>query len=205
MLVNEAIELLQKAELHQLSIKDDEKAIIGFINLGIVELHKRFNLWEETAVITTAEGKSSYSLDGTDTDVVFEEQDAHEILFVIDAEDEDGVSLIDNIEPKVKVPRHSKIRVSDMDTGSTITVSYRACPPYLKNQRSTIPLPFQFTEALFHYVGYRAHGSLRGDIKAENNTHYMRFEQSCAQIEAEGLYNQKSLESSKLYKNGFAL
>jgi hypothetical protein len=66
-----------------------------------------------------------------------------------------------------------------------------------------IPLPPQYIEALFNYVGYRGHGSVTGDIKTENNTHYMRFEKSCNTIEAMGLILTEDLVSYKFGNRGF--
>jgi hypothetical protein len=41
-------------------------------------------------------------------------------------------------------------------------------------------------EALLHYIGYRAHGSINGNVNQENNTHYMRFDKSCNLLAREG-------------------
>ena len=73
-----------------------------------------------------------------------------------------------------------------------ISVIYKPAPTWLVYIDETsltqkIPIPPQLIEPLLHYIGYRAHGSMDGNIKAENNTHYMRFVASCDRIEQLGL------------------
>ena len=61
-------------------------------------------------------------------------------------------------------------------------------------KNATLPVPLQLTEALLHYIGYRAHGAMNGSIEAETNTHYQRFEASCQRAIAQGMYTSDSLE-----------
>ena len=50
-----------------------------------------------------------------------------------------------------------------------------------KNIRSKLELPHTYTEALLNYAAYKAHVSVSvsGDMKAENNTYYLRFKNRC--------------------------
>lgn len=211
MIISTAIDLLVQAELKQLSIKDDKNAIRGFINSGILELYKRFNLWEVEAVITMVTGTKLYTLDGNDPNVSIDLSD-HDFLMI---EEVWLVSLDDDIDDKkliindkldkdgVMTPKYNQVYVTTEIDTRTLEVIYRAAPKFLTNEKADIPLPPQFNEALFNYVGYRGHGSVKGDIKSENNTHYMRFEASCSRIKLEGLYTQDSLSSNKFDTRGF--
>ncbi len=203
--ISEAIDLLQEAELKQLKIKDDKKVILGFINLGILEIYKRFNLWEKEAIITTVTGKHLYKLDGTDTDVAIDLSD-HQFMMIEQMFDEDGTELVlnDELDPlSVTTPRYNEVEFVDVTDGAEIGAIYRAAPVFLLHEKQQIPLPPQFFEALFHYVGYRGHGSVKGDLKSENNSHYQRFEKSCASVEYHGLFIQDDLQSTKFEDRGF--
>ena len=50
-----------------------------------------------------------------------------------------------------------------------------------------LDIPEQYIEPLLHYMGYRAHGSMDGNIQTESNTHYMRFEASCNKLKELGV------------------
>jgi len=203
--VSTAIDLLADAELKQLAVKDDKNAVLGFINSGILEIYKRFNLWEEEAIVNMTTGVTTYLLDGTDVNVTMDLSD-HEFLMVEAVYAEDGLLMTLNDEQDVygaSTPKYNRLEVFQETNGETLSVIYRAAPIFLTNEKASIGLPPQFNEALFNYVGYRGHGSVKGDIKSENNTHYMRFEQSCKRIKLEGLYNQDDLVAYKFEDRGF--
>ncbi len=203
--VGDAIDMVQEAELKQLAVKDDKVAIRGFINLGVLEIHKRFVLWQAEAVINMVDGVNSYTLDGTDPNVTMDLTD-HDLLMIDEVYDYDGQLMTINEENDpfgVATPRYNVLEVPEETDGQQLSVIYRGSPKFLTHEKAEIQLPPQFYEALFNYIGYRGHGSLKGDIKSENNTHYMRFEQSCDRIKMEGLYTEDSLHSTKFEDRGF--
>lgn len=205
MLVAEAIELLKEAELKQLSVKNDKDAILGYINMGVLELHKRFSLWQEEAFITMLEGVTRYKLADSDSNVSIDLSD-HDVIKIDEVYAPDGsqISLNDEDDPNgVWTPQPHVIEIMAPIVDGDVSVIYRATPKFMTNERQEIVLPPQFLEALFNYVGYRGHGSVKGDIKSENNTHYMRFEESCKQVRKEGLIAAESLHCHKFEDRGF--
>ena len=203
--VSEAIEILSKSELKQLSLSEDKEAIIGYLNMGITEIHKRFDLWEETATVTMVAGVNKYTISQEDTNVALDSVD-HEFIMItsiFDKEDEKIEINLQKSDYKIKIPRYNVIKIGVPVAGDTLKVNYKAAPKFLTFEKQPIPLPPQYFEALFHYVGYRAHASVDGDIKAENNTHFMRFDQSCKRIAIQGLQNEDSMQIFKLEERGF--
>jgi len=205
MIVSEAIDLLQKGELKQLNIKDDTAAIIGFINLGILELYKRFPLWEAEATITQATGVSTYTLEEADANVDIDLSD-HSLIKIQKVYDEDDLPYVINNEKdedSISTPKYNQIKVATIVPDYEMNVIYRASPIFLTTVRQTIPLPSQFYEALFLYVAFKGQLSVKSGIKEENNTHYIRFEASCDRIKMEGLGVENDMESSKFEQRGF--
>lgn len=219
MLVETAIDILKEAELKQLEIKNDKPAVLGYINSAILEIYKRFNLWEEEAVITIVDGTVNYVLDGVDANVAMDLSD-HNYLFVeqvwlepdatVEEEVEDCLlTLNDRRDPNgVDTPKYNRVKIhvhpdSVLLDARTLKVVYRAAPIALLSEKAAIPLPPQFDECLYSYVGYRGHGSVTGDEKTENNTHYKRFVASCNQVVFQGLYIQDDLASNKFEQRGF--
>ena len=207
--ISDVISLAKNAELKQLAVSEseDDTAILGFLNLGVLEIHKRFPLIQSKAVITVVEGKTLYSLDGTDTDVTVN-LSRNSLLMVDEVHDENSNELGLNDEEDcfgVFTPEYNVIEIPSgtLEFTKTITVVYRAAPNFYTTESTTISLPPQFLECLLHYIGYRGHSSLRGDTKFENNAHYIRFEKSIATIESKGLFTEESLASNKFEKRGF--
>lgn len=198
MTATEVMTLARAGELLQLSptIKNDDSVIIGFINLGLIELYKRFPLRTSEALITLQTAKTIYKLDGTDVDVDL--QDAY--LYLIAAygsKSDDGYSLEDFVLPmneednaySINTVSYNEVQVPLITQGSMISLIYVPKPTKvtLNTIANEVDLPEQFIEALLHYIGYRAHGSMDGNIQTESNTHYMRFEAACNKLRELGV------------------
>lgn len=204
MLVSEAIDIIVGAELKQLAVKDDKPAIINYINLGILELYKRFDIYTEEAIITLVNGTTSYTLNGLDDNVSMGND--HEFMTITSCVDQDGEPVTINDTNDlfgVETVNYNKLKFKSSNISTTVIAEYRAAPSFVLHEKANIPLPPQMFEALFHYVGYRGHGAVKGDIKSENNTHYMRFNQSCKRISIEGLVNKEELSSNSFTLRGF--
>lgn len=208
MIVSEVITLAQGTELKQLAIKDDKELIRGFINMGILELHKRFNLIEREATVTLVDDKFSYLLDGDDTDVVIDltVNELLKITEVWDAEDK-LIALNEQFNlSSITTPDYSTIKIPKLilEAGEVLRVVYRASPNFLLHEKAAIPLPPQFLEALLSYIGYRGHDGLRSSDKTpSHNPHYKRFENSCTRIKSESLHLADSLKANKFSDRGF--
>ena len=62
MTVGQVIDLAKVSELNGLGIAGNDAAIIGFLNLGMLELYKRFTLKYEEYIITLDENVSIYTM-----------------------------------------------------------------------------------------------------------------------------------------------
>lgn len=205
MLVSEAITLLRSSELKQLGLKTQVSDILGYINFGILEIYKRFNLWEAEAVITQVDAVDTYKLDGIDANVTIDLSD-HNLLMIDRIYDsEDLLYIINNEKDPLSIftTKFHEIKVATIVPGDVMTVKYRASPLFLTTDNTEIPLPVQFLEALFMFVGYKGQNSIRSGVKDDSNASYMRFDAACERIKTEGLYLQKDLESNKFESRGF--
>ena len=205
MLASEAITLLKSSELKQLGLKVDTPTVLGFINLGILEIHKRFNLWESEAIITMADSVFLYKLDGIDANVAIDLSD-HSLMMIEEVYDVAGnkVVLNDENDPEsVLTPQYHQIEVVLPIVGETLSVIYRASPKFLTAETQEIPLSLQFTEALFNYVAFKGHGSIKSTGDGKDNSHYLHFLASCKLIKTEGLIAQDDLQSTKFKDRGF--
>ena len=198
MTANEVIALARVGELSKLSIaiKDDNTVLFGFINLGLVELYKRFPLKNDEAIVTLRDGKTIYKLDGTDTDVSMGEPFMYLIGAYEDGTDNDfsasALSLPINEEDNiysVNSISYNSIQIPLVTTGAYISLIYVAKPTKVTalTLDEELDLPDQMIEALLHYIGYRAHGAMDANIQTESNTHYMRFEASCNKLKELGV------------------
>ena len=206
MIVSEAIDLLKKNELKQLAIKDDKPGIIGLINLAVLEVHKRFVLWEAEATINMVADVLTYKLDGVDANVDIDLSD-HDVLLIQEIYYEDGTVAPLNDEndgSSVATPRYHEIELVESVPTEVMYVIYRASPKFMTNEKQTINLPPQFWEAMFFYVGFKAHGSIKTEGPSTSYGYYKQFERSLAVIKEEGLFAQDSMKCHKFEDRGYA-
>lgn len=209
MTVQQMIDMAKAGELKNLVLDTD--TILAALNLGIVELYKRFPLRVEEAIVTLGNNKQYFKMDGTDPDVDMPVDAPY--MWIVSAYGEVPLETpMDNEVSLIELPINDEDNPLSINTvnwytiqvpmsidNETISLIYVAAPVLLTagDLNKTLPIPPQLYEALLHYVGYRAHGALDGNIQAENSTHYQRFEASCQRAKEGGMYTSDSMEMDR--------
>ncbi len=178
--------------------------ILSYVNLANIELHKKFNILQKDMDLDFALAGEEFKL-GDDflhaTSCTF--TDGVEIPINNDKTDiVDGVD--NNVSVMFKDPAKAVIKGTDKDGRTDMILTYTAAPKLAKTINVNLGLPQLYTEALLNYAAYKAHVALKGDMKSENNTYYLRFAESCKQINLLGLRNPDNLDTNtKLTDRGF--
>lgn len=203
MLVSDVIADAKYGELQQLGIKDDVDAILSYINMGMLELYKRFSLRTEEAIVYLDAHTTTYKLEPssqvdmpTDCDLIF--------IQGVYEEDGNRCGMNDEEDPdSILTPLYDTIQVPNPSDYTYLSVMYVATPTRLTSTTEQVKIPPSLYEALLHYIGYRGHGSVDGSINTENNTHYMRFEKSCLMAREYGLTTADEIPYRKVNVKGF--
>ena len=181
--------------------KSDEK-VVGYLNMALIALYNRFQLATEEAIITLRPdiNKIIYTMDSTDADVTVSgaAMKDNDFMSIIAAFEENGDEIPVNDEQNpysIFTTSYNKIQIPLLAQSGYVSVIYRKNPDlvtYVDNGsgdavEASVSLPLQLLEPALHYIGYRAHGAVDGNVNAENNTHYTRFINSCNQVEVLGI------------------
>jgi len=200
MTVNDVATQLKYGELRAVASKHDLAAIVSYINLALIDLYGKFKISRSEQLIDLIDNTSIYPLNPNVmvVETVFNE------LGELAVNDDSNIN-------SVFTPSYDTLQVPNAKTGAQVSVLYIASPETLvvdTNDTITnaqiVRIPPQLLEPLLHYVGYRAHMSVNGDIKAENNTHYIRYNASCKRIVAEGLIRIDTVPASVNLQEGIA-
>lgn len=222
MKVSGYVEFIVAGELQNLAISDvgdltdealctevqlvNQSKFLAYVNMANIELHKRFPIKKQEYPLEDIIDGDTYKLP---TDFLY----AISAMFT-----EDGTEVPINssdpsyntagINTKVSVvidsPNVALIRGTDPDNKRNITLRYAASPILAKKMSTELYLPHVYTEALINYASYKAFVAVSGDGKAENNMYYLRFIESCKQINLLGLQNPDNLDNNtKLDARGF--
>ena len=217
MRLSKIIRQARNGELKALSPGDKtDEVVIDYINLAMIALYSKFQLKTDEAIIELSSARTLYKLNGEDTAVRVDGQIKTEddVMQLIGAYDEKGPIAINNEHEPYSIYQtsYNTVQVPMPEDGAYVGIIYKAGPEDIVYTDSgdgsandqEVALPMQLLEALLHYVGYRAHGSLDGAIDAENNTHLMRFKASCDEAIRNGVIPADSLEMTNDRK-GFVL
>ena len=213
MTVQEVIDMAKFGELRNLKLGNlEDRAIVSYINLGLIELYKRFPLSVKEAIIELTDATNSeYTLPSDCMWLVSaygevpedEPYTEYNELTINDENDPLSVNTVSwntvQIPLGIKGSYVSLIYVAAPDATQKIT--YDEAGTYLTKE---LQLPAQLIEPLLFYIGYRAHGAMDGNIQSESNTHYMRFDKSCQKIKTEGMFTNDNLDMTRVTDKGFA-
>ena len=205
MIVQDIINAARYSEVGNTAIKDNTDAILTFMNLGLLELHKRFPLRVEQTVLTLSNTTTTFNLPST-------------FMYPLAAygEDKDGNIDMEHVLPindesnpeSIFFSTFKQVQVPDTLDGSSAVIVFAAKPDkYTADDLNIeLDLPETLIEPLLHYIGYKAQLGIRGDAQAENNAHWLRFDRSCKQAQDLGVaYPMDSWKmATRIYNRGFA-
>ena len=173
MTIRQVIEFAKSGKLKNMpSIANNESTILGFINLGLIELYKRFPISVNEYVITLQDGVTIYDMpsDYMWTISAYQEVPAGSVepVSVVPINEEDNPESLNTIG-------FNKVQVPVVTTGAYISVIYMAAPPFIsvsdedfvytditgvERVITEVPLPPQMVGALLDYIAYEANDTL---------------------------------------------
>jgi len=218
MTIKELTTMAKFGELRNLGLgQEPEETILTYINLGMLEIYKRFRINTKKFTIQLIPGQTEYMI-------------PEDYMWIITAyaEVQNGAVLevveipVNNVDSTIGVNTiaWNKIQIPNTVVATKIIIVYAAAPTQINYNRTVelvdtveiaantywayqngiptpitiLELPSQFIEPILHYIGYRSYGAMNGNIEAENSTHYTRFEASCKRIEQMGMFTNEALE-----------
>lgn len=214
MTVQATIELAKSNKLKNSSIVNDMPAILAALNLGLLELYKRFPLKVDEAIITLRNAKTEYKVDGTDADVSMPSNSQFMWIIAAYQEVKDEVDVNKTLTVQVPVNEEENplsiqtvawntVQIPTVNEGAYISLIYAAAPDLMTmdDMASTLPLPPQMLEPLLEYMCYQANGTL--DAEVDTDKYYQRFEASCSRVEIRGMVTSDDLDMLDRRMNGF--
>ena len=223
---------LSYGELSQLALGNSEGAgiqrtdwpmLIDHINIGLLELHKRFDIKRKNLVIEQYEQIQLYILDRRFAKTNVESLEP--IKYIDDSEydpfddevlkiervfDELGIEypLNDDVAyNSLHTPQTNAIQVPLTFVDNTFYVEYRASHKlidrYVDPKETEVDLPLVYLEALLSYVASRAHSPFASQTNQESQTYMMKFEAACAKITEMAITQANNTTNLKPIRNGW--
>lgn len=193
MTVRQVIELAKSSEANGLPAATRDSSILGFINLGLLELYKRFTLRVEEWVITLEDNVSYYTAPNGFMWIVAAygevSEDSVEEVNILPVNEEDNPLSINTVG-------WNKVQIPLSVTGAFVSVIYAATPEKWYTELDMdieLDMPPQMIDALLAYIGWKANSSISAEGQGEGNVWYQRFEASCNNILVKGFANNNDM------------
>lgn len=203
MTIGQVIELAKVSELNGLKVGDNTSSVLGFLNLGVLELYKRFSLKVEEHIIALQDMVDIYTMPAN-------------YMWIIAAYGEVDIRSTDTVNElpineednplSINTVGWNKIQIPVSISGAYVSIIYVAKPEMytLDDLDVELDLPPQMLEALLAYIGYRANSAIDTGVQTEDNAWYIRFDNSCSRIRQESMINSDDMfMSNRISKRGF--
>lgn len=205
MLVKDFFTLCQVGVTKQFSL--DQTTLLAFLNLGITELHKRYDLVMREQIIEVDSARKEYTLLPDVMQVTAVYTDA-KFLSTDKSLGNSEVVLMplndDNSPYSVYTPAKGVLMVSYPKDNQVISVLYKASPHIytVEDLETEFNIEAQYISPLVLYMGYLANLSLES-VPGQTMTMLSMFNQACMEIENYGLNPSSVMVNDKLINRGF--
>jgi hypothetical protein len=206
-IINDLINLAKYSELNGAAIKNNDDAIVAFLNLGMIELYSRFPLKFEENVVTLIANETYYPT-------------PEGVLYPISAFSDNPEGYVEphyDVAINDKTAQHSIffnswkiVEIPKSIEGTFVSILYALNPNYITKEQAldgitTIDIPTGLIDCLLSYIGYRAHIGIKNDAGFESSSGFKRFEFNCKKAEDLGVvFPVKDLSMGKrLFNKGF--
>lgn len=238
-LLKDLFTLLATGEFSNISLRKDASGfldeaeyekVLGHINLGLVELYKRFNLMENEIKLHADPSVETYHIqadkvateDNISTRDYLQRPDSFDgrinIIEITDVFSEDGSRMVLNnrfLSPAIKQTSPISLKIINLDVAEVFDITYRAYPSAIvldddfDLNEFALYIPQTIVEALLYYVAsrvYKPMGANNSTANASKSESYQQqYELSCQKIEIFGfdLKNEDN-DLDEFNRNGWA-
>lgn len=204
MKLKDILNLARHGELNTLSVKDNNPALVGFVNLGLLELYSMFALYTEEYVIELEEGVTIYGLPS-------------DFMYITGAFEAPPAGSSQNSNPlpineegnplSVNTINFKQVQVPLTTKGSYISIIYVPKPEMVSvdDLEAEVHIPDQLIQPLLNFMAYKGHGGIRADGQGQSDVYYARFRRSCDDIKRQGvaIASDDLSMDVRIYSRGF--
>lgn len=185
MTLQEIIDIAKNSELNTLAVKNNDAAIIGFINLGLIELYSIFAVKTEEHLIELLDGVTIYDLPA---DFMYMTGAYEEVPYNSDVNSA-PVPINEESNPfSINTINFKQVQIPLVHTGNYISILYVPKPPKytVADIAEELPIPDQLVQPLLNFIAYKGHGAIKTGDQGEADMYFLRFKRSCDDIKALG-------------------
>ena len=185
MTLQEIIDIAKNSELNTLAVKNNDAAIVGFVNLGLIELYSIFPLRTEEFIIELQDNVTIYDLP---SDFMYMTA-AFEEVPIGSSSESAPVPINEESNPfSINTINYSQVQIPLTHSGNYISILYVPKPAKMSvtDLTAELPIPDQLVQPLLNFIAYKGHGAIKSDGQGESDVYFLRFKRSCDDIKRLG-------------------
>lgn len=186
---------MAKLRVHNLAASRDEEAMLAFINMGMIELYRRFDLSIKSETVMTNPQVALYTLKNDDVMMLLG-------LFDANGRELRQTDVIDSKDFEAKIINYRSFLLRKPEHGYIYAV-YKASAIELVDSDDYIDLPDAMLDALLAYISYAANYTINKDNMNEADMFFQRFQAICQSLENQGYKIPANTERIALAAKGF--
>ena len=194
MKVQELLDLV-KVKLQNLPIATNTSILISFLNMGMNELYRRFNLSVKSETIVVTTDLALYELRNDDVQMILAVYDKF-------GKELTQSDVLDSLDYDYKIVNYRSFVLRKPFEGYLYAV-YKASPVKLVDGNDEVDLPESMVNALLTYVAYMANNTINRDNMQESANHYQIFKEQCLDLEMQGYKIPLNTEKVAVQARGF--
>lgn len=191
------VDFLKLGGVRRTTYRDNDTTLIGYINLALIELYKRFNLGIKTEVVVTYPNIFVYELRNDDISQVFKVTDEDNNILVYQ-----GVACNDDFDfTQVAL----KTFIIKNPTERKLLFFYKSSPQLISSLEDEVDIPYDMIEAVISYVDYRIDTTIDYAIgRYPKYDYFARFEYVCNDLVKRGYANDSFYFGTTVRDKGYA-
>lgn len=192
---------LAKVRLQNLAVTKNYDALILFINLGVGELYRRFNLSIKSETIPTNKDLALYEVKTPDISLLLTVFDKY-------GRELNQSDVVNSNEWEYKIVNYRSFVLNKPFDGYLYAL-YKASPVTYMDVEDEVDLPDAMMDALLAYISYMAHSTISSPSsmlsrgQADADIHFARFTSACNELEMQGYKVPLNAETRAIYMKGF--
>lgn len=196
MTLQQIIDLAAASEVKNVSVQQNITAMLGFINIGMIELYDRFPLKTEEYIFERVLSTDMYSLPSDTMRLVSAYgsiiKDNKIMLSELPINEENSIYSINQVS-------WNQIQLSNGIAHGEVSIVYVAAPVIYTEADlgSPIDLPPQFINALLTFIGYKGNDRVDDGLNKEDSLMYQRFEAACHRLKMSGSYTSDDVSMDR--------
>jgi len=184
MKLSEVLHISRHSELNTLAVKDNDEALVAFVNLGLLELYGLFALDSQEYIIALKSDRTIYDLPA-------------DFMYLVGAYRSHGlgfgpstplpINVEGNVE-SVNTVNFRQVQIQNSESGKYVGVIYVKKPTAftVEDMDEELPIPDQLVQPLLNFMAFKGHSAIRVDGQGEGDVYYLRFKRSCDEILKQG-------------------